>query len=580
MHTLAKIKLSSFYGPASLCLWSILAALPMLVLGIPYGPDTPSHLRFATSFALSLYDGNLFPAWQSFANFGYGDASFRVYSPAIYYLFAFFQAATSDWYQTTLLTFSLLILLSAFGIYYWLRAAGFSATQASLASLLYLFSPFHSNELFQSAMIAQYAAGPLLAFIFGAIEKLSRNDMDRAGRTRSLLVLAAAYGALIYTHIAMTMMAALVIPLYVVLRTERKERKKVLLFTCSGLMLGVMLSAAYWTRLVAELHWIKADTIKPGERYNYASNFLFSAFTTDSMNVWYPGLIALATLGMCIAAWTSFRLSSNSGSQRRWFLTTSAVALFSFLMATPLSQPVWRLLPKLGSIEFPWRWLSVMSLAACGLAGASLPNLVAIIKQPAKRPLALAAVGLIVVAIAFTISYPIRNGLYLRPAEFRNVVASLNQEPGLEEWLPAGANIELARKGPDSLAVSDNGRVTEVVSWMPEARHLHVAEGTSAMLRIRTFYYPLWKAHSASGLQLSTTQAGDGALLVNIPSGAATDVFVTFERPLRERVADAVSLIAFGVFISLLVSAFRLRQRRISTLPSVDTRLRIPLSGN
>src|SRR5260370_16301922 len=43
-------------------------------------------------------------------------------------------------------------------------------------------------------------------------------------------------------------------------------------------------------------------------------------------------------------------------------------------MATPLSRPVWAIVPKLSEIQFPWRWLSVVSLMGALLVAASIPK--------------------------------------------------------------------------------------------------------------------------------------------------------------------------------------------------------------
>src|SRR4051812_34125040 len=109
---------------------AITSVLPVLLWGFPNGPDLGSHLRFAQAFQESLSHGNLYPSWQHLANGGYGDGSFRIYSPFIYYILSAFELLTADW----LWSFKLLVVaMSAAGSFlsfYWLR--GFASQSQAL----------------------------------------------------------------------------------------------------------------------------------------------------------------------------------------------------------------------------------------------------------------------------------------------------------------------------------------------------------------------------------------------------------------------------------------------------------------
>src|SRR6185369_2933820 len=94
---------------------AVTSVLPILIWGIPNGPDLASHLRFAQAFNESLAQGNIYPAWQHLSNGGYGDGSFRIYSPFIYYALAAIRFFAGDW----MLSFKLLIVaISAAGSFF------------------------------------------------------------------------------------------------------------------------------------------------------------------------------------------------------------------------------------------------------------------------------------------------------------------------------------------------------------------------------------------------------------------------------------------------------------------------------
>src|SRR6266487_6095792 len=144
--------------------------------------------------------------------------------------------------------------------------------------------------------------------------------------------------------------------------------------------------------LLYELPLLKGNSIQPGLRFDYRSNFAFATQPQDSG--WYVNLLFTVTLVLLVPALLLLFSPSNIrqalacrrfapaafNPQRptevyRTLMAVMLVAIFTFVMVTPLSTPLWALLPNLASMEFPWRWLSTSSILASGLAGFSLPVL-------------------------------------------------------------------------------------------------------------------------------------------------------------------------------------------------------------
>src|SRR6267378_2140057 len=65
---------------------AIVAVSPILFYGFPSSLDLSNHFRFALPFYEELRSGHLYPGWLAESNSGFGDASFRFYPPALYYL--------------------------------------------------------------------------------------------------------------------------------------------------------------------------------------------------------------------------------------------------------------------------------------------------------------------------------------------------------------------------------------------------------------------------------------------------------------------------------------------------------------
>ncbi len=515
---------------AIVILIGVAALIPAFIRGIPYGPDLPAHFRNTLSFNASLHQGDLYQSWLAETNAGYGDPSMRLYPPAIHYLFALAHALAGNWYAAALLAFTLLSVAGSIGVYFFARS--FCAPRIAVwASLFYAFAPFHANELYQSAMLAQYAGGAALAFSFGFTERVCRQ-----GRWRDVAGLALSFAILIYTHIPLTMMGAIALTLYALVRIERKDFLKATGKLAVAAALGVMAGALYWTTLVTEYAWIKGDQVDPGARYNYALNFLFKSLSPDDPRNWFINLIALATIALVWPAFFALRAHSSS-EDKRGRRTILILVIFSFLMATPVSLPLWKIIPKLGSIEFPWRWLAVTSIAGSVALAASIPYWME--KARTKmRPLALVVAGSILIALAFAVSHPMRGALFMSRPQFEAMLEKLPGSEGFEDGMPVWAREEVRRMSGN---VEAGQRAVNVSSWESERRVFQVEAGEATEARVRTFYHPHWTATS-DGKVLQTRPAADGALLFSLPP-AAISVELEFREPLRVQLSAAASLV-------------------------------------
>jgi hypothetical protein len=94
------------------------------------------------------------------------------------------------------------------------------------------------------------------------------------------------------------------------------------------------------------------------------------------------------------------------------------------------------------------------------------------------------------------------------------------------------------------------GRDVRVYEWSPEQREFQLAAGPATEARLRTLYYPHWKA-SAGGKPLATSPASDGALLIAVPP-EATQVKVQFVEPPSTYLAGAISLLGLAACAFLL----------------------------
>jgi len=523
----------------------LLGSVAIYLYGIPYGLDLPHHYRMAQGFFESIKGGDLYPSWLSSTNGGYGDPSVRFYPPALYYILSVFRLLTGDWYIASLLTLSLLTVIGGVGMYLWASALS-DQSYAVLAALLYMLSPFHANEIYQAGMYPQYAAASVLPFVFAFTERvIARNRWRDAGG------LGLSYGLLILFHLPLALLGSLAVIVYALIRLVQSFSPRSLYQLIAGALSGLALSCCYWLPMLLELKLKSPSGSGQAGWFDYKQNFILQPSPNEMGDYWIPILTA-ATLLMAVPA-VVLIVRRNARA-----LAPALVALVTFLMATSLSKPIWDALPALQETQFPWRWLTITSAALFILVTLSLPELVRI-GRTRLRPLSFALLGVTAIALSFTVFQVIRAAIFKNQSTFNQMVASLQGSETNKDFLPVWVSDKpTIMEQPVEAA----GRDVQVTEWSATRREFKIGAGVSTEVRLRTFYYPYWKA-TAEGKQLTTKPANDGALLVSVPP-TATIVNVKFVEPTSTYIAGAFSILGLLAIALSFADGFRKRKKEIA----------------
>ena len=533
----------------------------IVIWGIPAGADLANHFRFAQPFYESIRSGSLYPGWLAESNDGFGDPRFRFYPPGLYYLLAASRILTGQWYAGTILTLVFLSVLGGLGVYFWARVF-FEPKTAMWAGIIYTLAPYRLNEVYQASLLSEYAACAILPFVFAFVDRVcrKRNLYDIAG-------LAASYAALILTHLPLAVIGSISLLIYALLRLDRKALPSTLFRLGLGVLLAMAASAFFWTTMLAELSWIKGNSTDPKSYYDYHVNFVFSPTALINKNTWTANLLALALIGSLLPAIAfihRFFKNGQRGLKAVWLLV-----LASFLMATDLSRPIWAVVPKLSEAQFPWRWLSITSLAGSLLLAASIPMWKEK-RRASLRPHDLAIALGFVLSLVFIVVQVLQDCDYLGRAKFQFMLHDIRGAVSFKDWLPKGANdfMHIERMNEK---VENSSRAITIASWEPERRVFHVAAGAPETVRVRTYFYPLWQA-TGDGQRLPTSAAPDGVLLVSVPPQAA-DVELSFVEPPRVRRAALVSATAWILIAGLCVLGWFRRARASNDNPTSSASL-------
>jgi hypothetical protein len=502
---------------------------PMVVLGSPDGHDFEFHITTWIETAHQWRAGVWFPRWDGWANYGFGEPRFIFYPPlsrllGAAALFVFpANAAPAAYYF-------LIVVIAGASMFAFARQ-WLPSPHAIVAAAFYAVNPYLLLCIYQRSAAAELLAAafvPLLALF--AIRLPSGN--------RAIVPLAIVFAVFWVSDLPAAVIITYVLALTVAVLSIVHRSVAVFLRGAVAMVLGFGLVAFYVLPAAYEQRWVNiADAISPEFRpENWEYTWAF-----DAEALWfYPVLsgIVYFEIGMAaIAAVASW--SRRREHQAIWWLSV-IVATTSIFMTLSVSHVVWMHLPKLEFVQFPWRWLVVLTV--CMTAGVAAALARFRVGWLVLLLLPVAALGGIATGATT---------LWNRGAVdyYDETIRMAGGYEGSTQFMPPGVTPEkltALRREPAVVAPGSSAFV-QVLRWDPEDKAVLVKSATPATLVFRILDYPGWRA-TINGRPASHSTHDTGRLAVPVSAGESR-VEVQFLRTPDRVLGLAVSLIATLVLV-------------------------------
>lgn len=273
----------------------------------------------------------------------------------------------------------------------------------------------------------------------------------------------------------------------------------------------------YWTRLVREAGWAEHYDDRFFAGYFGFRQQLFPSlpnaynlFATAPPKLYIDLIIILtATMLLPFIVFWFWKRKCSADSNWRPLFAISSVSLVGLFMMSKASFPVWYLLTPLQRIQFPWRWLAVVSVLAPISFALSITRLKEWLPEHRSR-IAVFVFAFIVIIVSFDIRQTFARPSRVDRPEFHNMadMAFRSAQKHSQHWRPKWAK-------QAALDVSDRvmapGRYVEVTGWDRYHRAFNVGAGEPGQIRVSTFYYPNWKA-SVNGQSVQVGMDENGAI--------------------------------------------------------------------
>lgn len=533
---------------------SVVMITPIFFYGIPNGNDLHQHYQFAQAFSTGIGDGDFYLSWSAMSNFGFGDVGIRFYPPFAYYVFAFFETLAGNWFDASLLTFVFWFFAGGAGVYFWAHE-WFSENASLSAAIVYIAAPYHVNQIYNAFLYAEFAAAAILPFCFFFATRVCRN-----GKWLNVLALGIFYGLLILTHLPTALMGSIALLIYSIASFSWTNAIRSLAKSAVSVIVGLLLSLFYWVRMVTELNFlnhVSEEFVQKAYDFhiNFVAAYLYVAPADyESRSLMFGDLVFVITLALFVPSAILYFLSQRSEGHPR-LLNITAVLAVAIFFATPLSAIVWENFALLQKIQFPFRWMTVITLSGSIFVAAGHEYFVEIFKTK-LRPLAILTAGLLAAGLTFTITQVIKPAIFQSREEFTQRMETLPEAKSYECWWTIWSK-NAAFDDRDRVKIGE--RVVEIESWDPTERTFRVQAGEAMNARIATFYYPHWRATINDG-RVEVSMDANGVILIPIPADEV-QVKLYFEEPKYMLAATATSGLAWFV-VAFVWIALITRERK------------------
>jgi uncharacterized membrane protein len=528
---------------------SLVAVLPTLY-GVFDGGDLPIQTQFANTFYTAILGGDPYPSWAANENLGYGSLGSRLYPPAIPMAWGLFRFALGSWPGATFLNFFLLALVSTAGVYFLAREYC-EKGRALITAAIFAVMPYHLMQIYNASMYGEYAACGLVAFCLAFVRRLCRG-----GTWSDVVRLGIAYAALVYTHLPLAVIGSITILVFLASTVERRLLFSTLMRAASGLTIGLLASSAYWATVLLERDWMRNTRFWKDDHFQYQANFLFTSPWFNNYYTWERIVFIWATLFSLTLPFI-VAVYCRNGERSRRLRPLAIIFSLAMIMSTVVSKPIWDVIPLLGEVQFPWRWLAIGSIASALLVSNTLT---ATLEVYADGGIKKFVIQVCVIALLISAPLAVRSILI----EYSRGTVDLRS---LDNWIPTEAQklgidmfwtIDANEEAFQIQTAVTSSRSVQVNRWEPEDRSFTVAAGSETQIRIATLFYPRWAAY-VNGVESPLSKAPDGSMFLSVPTGEA-EVKLQFKEPFSLTLATIVSA---TMCVGMLVVLTLLNWRRL-----------------
>lgn len=552
---------------ALLLLLSIPSVLPLVSPGFfPIHDDT--QVARVSEMKEAFADGAFPVRWVENLGYGYGYPIFNFYAPLSYYIGAIFNSIGFDSLTATKLMLGIGMIVSGVSMYvlareFWGRTGGL------LSAVLYIYAPYHALNIYVRGAIGEFWAYAFIPLIFLGLYKLllltlaqqqkknGKTEAAKSGVWTWIAITACSYAALVLSH---NLTAFMVTPFLAffgcVVWIYALRRKRLRYAVPMSFVLALMLSSFYWLPAVLEMRYTNVLSVVGGGS-DYRDHFVCVPQLWDSPWLYAgssPGCgdgisYKVGKLHIVLGILTIVPLVLRRKDKKilSALLVGFTGVLISSVLTLEYSKPVWDAIHQMSFLQFPWRYLSLVSFFISFIGGAVVLLLSGKLRFGAVLLLCLA-----VIAVNREVFVP--STIVPRTAVDYTEKSIIQWETTKmsDEYLPQGFQKPKTKKDLPKEKISVDKLKVAVSNVVSDSQSLRadINAKEKATIRLNIAYFPAWKMY-INGKEVTYKNTSTG-MQVAVPKGKSTFEAVFVQTPM-EQLGNIISFTGVLLLITAII---------------------------
>lgn len=533
----------------------LVVSYPLYTQTILYGHDINFHLYRIEGIKDGLLAGQFPVRIHPTHNNEYGYITASVYPELFLYIPAIFRLMGAS----NVLAYHIFIVcinaMSAICMYIAAKGISKSTYAGCLASIIYTFSTWRVINLYYRAAIGEALAMAFFPLLFYGLYCITK------GNEKKWWVFTFASTGIFMSHIISTMVAAGIVVVFLVLYCKTFFEKKRLFALLKAGITTVLLNA--WFLAGFFVYYMGLDLFikhKP-ENTEFFQNAifptqLFNLFgtnfgTSNLLDRGITGEMALTPgvgVFLCLIISLGYYVSAKKNKEQNVFVRTMFYVSLCLIFMTTTLFP-WERLQKhpllnllCGTMQFPWRFLSVASAMIVMVAVVNLEDLISS-KSEKKIVISIAAIVSILAFSVWGNAYTMGVPSIIQRGQAISTSGHIGWD---NEYFRMGTNLSLFDR--NQYKVSEG---VKVVSYDKSGTNVtvqldSVKEGD--WVEVPLLNYPGYKAKDDLGNNLEVVDGDNNVVRVMLQENSST-VDVYYGSLWYLRVAEGVSVITFAYMI-------------------------------
>lgn len=514
------------------------------------------HLFRLYEFERCVHDLQIPCGWAPDVGFEYGEPVFNFYGQFPYFIGQLFLFTGFSKIDAIKILFILSLAGSAISMYYLARKIWGDGKAALLSSIVYLYAPYRSVDVWVRGALSES-----LAFVLFPLIVLTLHNFISTGKVKMLMLFSLLLAILILTHNLSVLMLLLFIVPWLAVTVVREKRVGKTFYLLPAVLFSLLLSAFYVLPVIFDANLVHLNYTTTGYfdfRGHFATIYqlLLSGFWGYGASVFGPedGLsLSVGQLQWIIPLLAVILLFFKKDKHKWQASVLVLIGWVALFLTHNKSAFIWEKIPFFAYLQFPWRWLTI-ALFSFSLASGSI---LLIFKKHGNLLGGILILLIILMNVSFfkeDIWYKINDTQQFSGEKWEQQIASSVGDywPSVAPQYP-----KAPARGLFFIDGQGSGRLTEKTS--NKISFTVRVDSENSTIQLPVVYYPGWEAKIDGKITSIKPSGNYGLITLNLETGDHI-ILLNFLNTMPRRVGSIVSALSFTIF---LIMIFKMRSKNV-----------------